>query len=573
MAYGPPSNFTVDNQNISDPVEIANNFCDYFTNIGPNLAKTIPRTSNSYKSFLTGNFVDSIFLDLTTEFEIINIVNSLRSGIAAGYDKISIWSVKDSSALISSPLSHIVNLSLKSGIVPDQLKIARVLPLFKSGDNNMLSNYRPISVLPIFSKIFEKVVYNRLITYFNKYNILFKNQYGFRKGHSTSLALHHLFDNITKAIDQKEYTIGVFIDLSKAFDTVNHEILINKLKHYGIRGLALDWIKSYFGNRQQYVEYNGAYSSYNSIKCGVPQGSILGPLLFLIYINDLCNASNIVELILFADDTNIFFSHNNLPLLMNIINSEMNKLSEWFRANKLSINAKKSNYMIFRPRQKRQILDLTLELNGYKIDQVKEVMFLGVILDECMTWKPHISHVASKISKSVGIIHKSSFCLSKSALRLLYYALVYPYLQYCITVWGSTYPSNLYRIVLIQKRVIRVISKEAFDAHTDPIFQKLCILKFTDVYLLQLGTFMYKYKKNLLPLTFDNSFIKINQIHTYNTRTSKQYYIPTCRTKIRQFSASYQGPLFFNSLSSDICDASTVSLFQSKLKMYLFSIS
>jgi hypothetical protein len=279
-------------------------------------------------------------------------------------------------------LAHIVNLSLKSGIVPDQLKIARVLPLFKSGDN-MLSNYRPISVLPIFSKIFEKVVYNRLITYFNK------------------LALHHLFDNITKAIDQKEYTIGVFIDLSKAFDTVNHEILINKLKHYAIRRLALDWIKSYFGNRQQYVEYNGAYSSYNSIKCGVPQGSILGSLLFLIYINDLCNASNIVKLILFADDTNIFFSHNNLPLLMNIINFEMNKLCEWFRANKLSINTKKSNYMIFRPRQERQILDLPLELNGHKIDQVKEVMFLGVILDECMTWKPHISHVASKISKSV----------------------------------------------------------------------------------------------------------------------------------------------------------------------------
>ena len=150
-------------------------------------------------------------------------MNSLRSGIAAGYDKISIWSVKGSSALISSPLAHIVNISLKSGIVPDQLKIARVLPLFKSGDNNMLPNYRPISVRPIFSKIFEKVVYNRLITYFNKYDILFKNQYGVRKGHSTSLALHHLFDNITKAIDQKEYTIGVFIDLSKAFDTVNHE--------------------------------------------------------------------------------------------------------------------------------------------------------------------------------------------------------------------------------------------------------------------------------------------------------------------------------------------------------------
>ena len=407
--------------------------------------------------------------------------------------------------------------------------------------------------------------------YLEQHDILFYNQYGFRKNYSTFLALQCLSNKITVAIDNKKYTIGIFLDLSKAFDTVNHNILLKKFEHYGIRGLALDWITSYLSGRQQFVEYNGTSSSYNDVICGVPQGSVLAPLLFLIYINDICNASNILELILFADDTNIFFSDDDISQLMNVVNSQMEKISEWFRANMLSLNEKKSNFMIFRPRQKRQTIELLLKINGQKIDNVKETMFLGVILDEYMSWKSHISHIASKISKSIGIIYKSSFYLSKSALRTLYYALIYPYIQYCIIIWGSTYPTCLYRINLLQKRVIRIINREAYDAPTDPIFKDLNILKLNDIYLLQLGIFMYKYQNNLLPINFANSFLRTDQVHNYNTRASRLFYVPSCRTNIRKFTVNYQGLCFYNSIDADIRNVASISLFQSKLKTYLSS--
>ena len=563
---------TNDNDNeISDPILIANKFCNYFTNIGPNLAKKI-KPSQSHRLFLSGCYSQSVFLDSVTSAEIVEIAKSFQPNKSAGYDKIPMSIIKQFINIIAEPLSHILNLSIASGIVPDDMKIACVIPLFKAGDRAIFSNYRPVSILPCFSKFLERAMYNRLLAYLDKFKILYDNQYGFRKNHSTSLALIDLYDKISDAIDRKETSVGIFLDLSKAFDTVNHEILFDKLEHYGIRGLPLQWIKSYFTNRTQFVQFNEHRSSPSAVCCGVPQGSILGPLFFLLYINDICNVSQLVETILFADDTNIFFSHKDPQYVIDSLNNELEKLSDWFQANKLSLNTEKTKFMVFKPRQKKFYLDIKLFINNKCIEQVKETVFLGVILDENLSWKSHFSHIANKISKSIGIIYKASFCLPLESLRTLYYSIIYPYLQYCVIVWGLTYPTNIRRIELLQKRIIRILNKSAFDAHTSPIFKKLGLLKLNDICMLQLGQFMFHHKFSLLPERFDNMFLKNDQTHTFNTRNSSKYHVPSCRTNIRQFSVRFQGPKFFNSLSRDLVDIVSSILFKKKLKQYLCSM-
>ena len=328
----------------------------------------------------------------------------------------------------------------------------------------MFTNYRPVSLLPQFSKILEKIFNNRLDSFIEKKCILGECQYGFRNSRSTYMALMDLIENICESIDKKKYVMGIFIDLKKAFDTIDHNILLNKLYHYGIRGISNDWIKSYLENRKQFVQYDDAISDYKEILCGVPQGSILGPKLFILYINDICNISEIMKFVLFADDSNILCKHENYVPLCELVNIEMNKLSKWFSINNLSLNVKKTSYMLFGNRHVNN--DIKIRIDMEEIEKVHVTKFLGVYIDNRLDWKRHIDHSINKVSKGISIIYRASQKLNETALLMLYNTLILPYLSYCSEVWGRTYITNLNPLFIKQKKFVRIIGRLSRHDHT-----------------------------------------------------------------------------------------------------------
>ena len=279
-------------------------------------------------------------------------------------------------------------------------------------------------------------MYTRLYDFITNDNILSSHQYGFRPKGSTYMAINDLYCKITNDLDDKLHTVGIFLDLSKAFDTLSHNILLNKLNLYGIRGLANVWIQNYLSERKQHVVYNQKISTENNIVCGVPQGSFLGPLLFLLYINDLPLSSNSSHFIIFADDTNILFSHKDPSRLEKVINIELNKISNWFKLNKLSLNIDKMNFMIFKNKHSNKPdLNYKIEIDDKNIEKVEITKFLGVLIDNNLSWKAHTMHISKIVSKYNGIIRKIRSYLNKDSLLTLYNTLVLPYLSYCTLVW------------------------------------------------------------------------------------------------------------------------------------------
>ena len=418
-----PTSFKSEGRTLTDPMEIADRFCKYFTNIGPNLAKSIPKVNPSFRSYLGDNIRSSINLKPTTTSELESICDMFASKKAPGYDSIPMHVIKYSFHLISAPLADIINLSLLKGIFPDKLKIAKIIPIFKAEDPNFFVNYRPISLLSNFSKFFEKVMYNRLVEFAEKHDILYRCQFGFRKNHSTSHALIHLVNKIASAIDQHETTVGVFLDLSKAFDTLDHQILFARLELYGIRDVALQWFKSYFSCRQQFkfVQFNQACSPKQIIKCGgVP------------YINDLPNASELTDPLLFANDTSIFNSHSNPNSLESVLSDKLQNVNVRLKRNRLLVNKKNTSYVIFKLRQKKVNSNIPLSFGGKPLKRSK---FLGVYIDDHLTWKHNLGYVCKQIVKSIGIIFRSRFFPSSTTKLTLYDTLIYPHIVYCNSAW------------------------------------------------------------------------------------------------------------------------------------------
>ena len=416
-------------------------------------------------------------MDNTGPIHLIDIVKSFDSKTSPDLDGLSLKFIKSVISDINIPLAHTFNLSLDQGIFPEKLKECRIVPIFKSGDPKICDNYRPISLVNTLSKILEKIVALKLTNHLQVNDLLYKHQYGFLRGKSTEHNLIHVVNYIANSLNNGKYCIGLFLDLKKAFDVCDHSILLKKLKKFGVKNEAYNWFRSYLTNRVQKVDIAGQISSPKVINISVLQGTTLGPILFLCYINNIFYATNLATY-LFADDTSCLAEHSNLNELISFINEELHKLANWFKSNKMAVNVSKTKYIIFRTRGKTidsNIDDILFNNNEigtvndvsniFKLERVysdnpnidsRNYKLLGVFFDEFLSFDKHISYICAKLSKANFCIKRASNKLSLKSLKALYYALVHPHLLYCLNIISCTSAKNIARIVKLQKKLLEL---------------------------------------------------------------------------------------------------------------------
>ena len=420
---------------IHEPYEIANSFNEHFVNISSTLTSQLPAATTSFQDYLSSPISSTMFFFPTSPNEIKFTISNFASKQSAGWDEIPSIILKCLPDNVIFILCYIFNQSLSQGKFISGFKHSKVIPLLKKGDPKNLTNYRPISLLSCISKILEKLVHKRLYSYLTKFNIINNCQFGFRKGHSTNHLISLFTDHVASALDSKMPCLGVFLDLSKAFDTINHEILLKKLFNYGIRGTVYYWFKSYLSGRSQQVEFNGITSSIKSISSSVPQGSILAPLLFIIYVNDLPNCLAYSKSLSFADDTTIILKDKNIDNLYKNANKELKNIDNWLIANKLFLNISKTKHILFSHKHSNKTLNKTLSIRNKQIDRVTSIKLLGLIFNENLTWKDHITMLISKIKSSLFSVMRIKPLLSINALFTLFHSLVLSHIRYCITTW------------------------------------------------------------------------------------------------------------------------------------------
>ena len=550
-ANSSPKSLNINGNIISQTEEIVEHFNRHFTSVTTNIQQTIPPTDRPPDSYLDEAGANFSF-NLTSSEEIIQIFSQLESKSSTDFTGLSTKLVKKILPIISRPLAHIFNLSLRHGLVPSQFKIAKVSAVFKKGGNpENLNDYRSINLLLVFSKILEKLVSIQLKDYLNEHNIIHPNQFGFQEGNSTIHPMIHMLNKISTAMNNNEYTVGIFCDLTKAFDMVPVDIMCKKLEKIGIQGSNLNWFRNYLTDRQQFVCIDSTKSTLREIKLGLPQGSILGPIMFLIFINDLPK-STLLYTLLFCDDTTLLASGPNLADLVSFVNSELQKVSTWFRTNKMSLHPLKTKFTIFHPSP--HLIpwnEINIYINENNIDcpspneqlikkleyvnhesDIPAIKFLGVYFDPALTFKYHVKQLNAKLSKSLFVLRRCQKILNPEAMRSLYYSTFHCHLIYGIIAYSSTYDSLINDVFKQQKKAIRCISNAKYNSHTGSLFKRWGILPFPALIDYFKLNFMYLYLKDLQPKSFRiDNYWTLNRDRNvpYALRTQADFAIPFSR--------------------------------------------
>ena len=569
----PPNSLLIQGEAVSDETIITNKFAEFFSSIGQNVqAEGLVNFNNDS---LEDEFLDERGIGNEIEFqpctgdEILKVVKTIKSN-SAGTDGINLKAFKSVMCYLIPCLVHIINLSLETGVFPDALKRAKVIPLHKGGSKLDIENYRPISILPLFSKIFEKIVHKRLYDYLTKTGMLSETQFGFRKGHSTSDAVHSLCDIVNRCFERGEIPLTVFIDFRKAFDTVDFKILLKRLQSLGVRGNYLKWFDSFLSGRSIQVVLNDAFSSPYQVKCGVPQGSVLGPLLYLVYVDSMRFYLPECFITTFADDTALTMSSRMIDDLLLKVNRVLKSFYVFTSLSLLSVNVKKTNFMIFRRVGKPPSVDGEIFFNGKPLSQVHEVRYLGFQLDCNLSWKHHSDLVAAKVARGLGILRRLKHFLPLSVLLLLYHSIVAPYISYGCVIWSSNFYANFKRVQILQNKTVRLLGNYIENVNdTASCFKKLRVLNIGQIRDYQAAIFAYRCWNDVCPPVFTNFFRVNSSLHRYATREAENFTVEYRDTTRAGFGIRYLAPAIWNDIPVGVREAEHIGSFKVKIKKHL----
>lgn len=548
----------INNNEISDKKIIADSFNSYFVNLpktllspnsntGKKSVDSVPRTENS------------IYLEPVTELEVLEAINNLKNSNSTGYDNLSVKIIKQCASLIAKPLCHIINQCFIDGCFPSLLKISKVICLHKKGDINEISNYRPISLLSVFSKIFEKLLATRIIKFLEKNKIFSPNQHGFRENHSTISALVSILDYVYKNIDKGNKVMAIFVDLSKAFDCVNHDTLLKKIECYGLRGQCNMLLSSYLSNRTQFVEYLGEQSERLMTDIGVPQGSVLGPLLFLLYINDVDEYISTFYCA-FADDMTLVASDVTTEAMITKHKNNLHRISNYMTNTGLVMNQGKTFSLQFHPIGSNYTSSPLLKLNGKSIQQVEDFKLLGIYIDLSLNWKTHVNVICKKCASLCFAVKRLCQITSLSTVKVFYYSCFESVIRYCIICWGNSVTSE--RAFILQKRVVRFMFGLKYRESCRNTFIHEKILTLPCLYILELLTFV---KQNIV------SFLRQNIYHEYPTRHGSNLQYNIHRLEMFKENPYYMGTVLYNKLGNNIKNITSIKKFKSAVRQYLVS--
>ena len=557
----------LDNNIIEADEKIADAFNEHFNIVGSKYG--CAPTGNQYLKFLGKRMTHSFFFTDITSTEVKKIIKSLKSRKATN-DTIPLHIFKQCPDNVISHLTSILNDIIFKATMPNQLKKSKIIPIYKNGSRKDINNYRPISLLSYFDKILEKSINSRISNFLNTNNLICNNQFGFRQNHSTELALLSLLDRVYSSLDNKDWVMLISIDFRKAFEVINHNILLEKLNYIGIRGMMNKWFQSYLSNRRHQTLVNTKLSQSLQMKSGVPQGSSLGPLLFLIYINDLQNIFEESELNIFADDTALILRNKNLTELFNVANTKLSLLHEYLQANGIRLNETKTEYMIISPNRKIPELasDEVVYYDGKKIQKVDCTKLLGVYIDNKLTFKNHIDYLLQKkLRKFVPIFKQLRHYLTTENLLKIYHANVNSYLSYCLMIYHTGNTTAVHKIKLMQRRILKVLFR-VHSYEVDNHMKRHKILDIDDSYKLKLLCLGHKMKyDNLnLPAFFQKIYKNKNVL---NLRNKNDFIVAYHRLRISQRNTDYVIPREWNKLPDIIKNIPSYKHFSKAIKKIL----